>query len=385
VIRRARAALALASSAFAFSGHVREPSAPLFAQAAAASSGTLAAACDDPRLREECCRAGLPDEDADGLADACEQALAERFAPIVYHSSDESNFPGSVDRFLAETNLALHDERCPEDLALVRAPTQADLANPVPRQGCPAASPLLASGSRSAGKHETFFLADVAEADRAGSADPSDWTTYLHAYPNDSGGVTLQYWRFYAYNDALNDHGGDWEGLHVVLDPSLRIGRVLLLTHDALVAPPLSRFELEGTHVRVYSEGGGHATRYSGGGIAARGCAKAGRCTIDPDRPVTFIRQETWTGGAVTGPLGTLGETGPLLNLGSKQAPLNGQLFVRYSGLWGSPGVLFGTSGFWGPAYNETSMRADGFVTAWCDGMPRALAREECYPPSATP
>jgi hypothetical protein len=332
---------------------------------------------------------GGEDSDGDGISDACEQALAERFAPVVYHSSDESNLPTQVDAFLSLTQLDTHDDLCRamgRPSALVH-PTEGELLGQV-FADCEG-NLVTSDGTRSAEKHRTFFLADVAEDARKGSRDTRDWTTYFHAYPNDLGGVTIQYWRFYAYNDAANDHGGDWEGLHVVLDRAathadLEVRSIRLLTHDELTQPPLGRFQFEGTHVRVFSEGGGHATRFSGGAIGARGCesgpSRLGlRCTVDPERPGTFIRQETWTGGRVTGIVE--GEGGRLVNLGSKVAPMNGLIFVRYSGLWGSPGVFYGTSGFWGPAFNETSMRADGFVSAWCEGM-KNPSREECYPAS---
>jgi hypothetical protein len=327
--------------------------------------------------RDSLCPDGL-DSDGDGLSDACEQSLAERFAPIVYHSSDESNFPTNVDAFLAETRLDVHDEYRPSNGMAILNPSQSDLLDKtyVGREG-----PAIASdGTRSLGKHRTFFLADVPVEAQKGSVDPRDWTTYFHAYPNDLGGVTIQYWRFYAFNDAANDHGGDWEGLHVVLDAragELGVRSIRLLTHDRLTQPPLGKFQFEGTHVRVFSEGGGHATRFSGGAIGARGCALEGPCSIDPSEPATFVRQETWTGGTVTGE--RRGAAGKLQNLGSKARPMNGQVFVRYSGLWGSPGVFYGTSGFWGPAYNETSMRPDGFVSAWCEGMARP-PDDECYP-----
>jgi hypothetical protein len=319
-----------------------------------------------------------PDSDGDGLSDACEESLAERFAPIVYHSSDESNFPTNVEAFLAETRLEVHDDLCPEPGTTESRlhPEQKDLLGR--RYLACDGETIESDGTRSLGKHRTFFLADVPEGARGGSPDPADWTTYFHAYPNDLGGVTVQYWRFYAYNDAANDHGGDWEGLHVVLDRQegregrqLAVRSIRLLTHDTLAQPPLGKFQFEGSHVRVFSEGGGHATRFSGGAIAANGCASRDRrCIVDPDEPKTFVRQETWTGGR-------------LKNLGSKVAPMNGQAFVRYSGLWGSPGVFYGTSGFWGPAFNETSMRADGFVSAWCEGM-RHPTEEECYPRAVT-
>src|SRR5439155_5362791 len=110
-------------------------------------------------------------------------------------------------------------------IVVARAPHQIDLlhhAYPSPCGGVAIAS----DGSRSAGKHRTFFLSDVDDDRRAGSVDPRLWTTYAHVYPNTLGGITIQYWRFYAYNDAFNDHGGDWEGLHVVLDRELAPARV---------------------------------------------------------------------------------------------------------------------------------------------------------------
>jgi hypothetical protein len=59
---------------------------------------------------------------------------------------------------------------------------------------------------------------------------------------------------------------------------------------------------------------------------------------------------------------------------------MNGQAFIQYSGIWGSPGSFFFTSGYWGPAHNETGMRKDGFITAWCAGIARVDLRRECYP-----
>jgi hypothetical protein len=66
-------------------------------------------------------------------------------------------------------------------------------------------------------------------------------------------------------------------------------------------------------------------------------------------------------------------EGGKLLNIGEKCTPLNGQWFIRYSGLWGSlskapqilppsvialiPQLYFISSGYWNPAFNETGMR----------------------------
>jgi hypothetical protein len=330
-----------------------------------------ASAMSDAVIASACASTSSEDDDHDGVPDACEALLADRFAPVVIHSTDESNYPTNVDDFLGETVLAFRDDGCDaasEAVPVKEAPTQQDLLRrsfPSPCGG----APVTSDGSRSLGKHRTYFLSDVREPVRGGSVDTRAWTTYVHAYPNDRGGVTLQYWRFYAFNDALNDHGGDWEGLHVVLGRDRAPVSVRLLGHSAIRELAPRELAWEGTHPVVYSEGGGHATRASGEGIVARDCVDSEPCMVDLDDPSSFVRQETWAGGHVTWPDGQVTHGGALVNMGEKSAPLHGQVFLRYSGLWGSPGVFYMTSGYWGPAYNETSMGDDGFITAWCDGI----------------
>src|SRR5262245_18609056 len=50
------------------------------------------------------------DLDADGVDDAVEDALAERFAPIVFHGERETTFPTNVDKWLTLTDLYFVDE-----------------------------------------------------------------------------------------------------------------------------------------------------------------------------------------------------------------------------------------------------------------------------------
>jgi len=317
--------------------------------------------------------------------DADVQALAEKYAPIVYHSSDESNFPTNVDWFLERTNLWFYDDSCTPDLKrkLIERPTQQQLIAQTFSDACASTEAVLSNGTRSTRKQRTFFLEDVAPEFRGGSSDSREWTTYYHAYVNDSDGITLQYWRFYAYNDATFNHGGDWEGIYVILDQVLNPTKIGLLGHQIIDYFPSADFEWEETHPRVYSEGGGHATRKRGNGIKAKGCGGgwlAGLfCHIDPSNPATYVRQECWTNGLVHWFDGRHGQTGALLNVGQKTNPMNGQVFLQYSGIWGSPGTLFESSGYWGPAYNETGMRDDGFINAWANGMKNAR-HEECYP-----
>lgn len=324
------------------------------------------------------------DDDRDGIVDACEQLLAEKFAPIFYHSSDESNFPTNVDLFLKKTTLWFYDDDCSPDLKvkLITNPSQAQLLGQTHQGGCGSSDTVFSNGTRSDRKQRTFFLEDVEDEFRVGSLDSAEWTTYYHVYKNDLGGMTIQYWRFYAFNDAFNDHGGDWEGLHVVLSSSLAVSRLDLLGHTAIESVLPANIVWEGNHPRIFSEGGGHASRASGNGIEARGCPGNAFCSIDPANPRTFVRQETWPGGEVKWFDGKVGKTGALLNLGEKLHPLNNQVFIQYSGIWGSPGTFFGTSGYWGPAFNETDMGNDGFIKAWCSGITSSTRNRECFPSS---
>jgi len=322
------------------------------------------------------------DADGDGLDDACEMALAETFAPIVIHSSAESTYPTDVDGFLTHTSLTFRDDACSagrRPRVIAATPSQRELLGHSIVSPC-GAERVTSDGSRSNRKHRTFFLTDVPDAFKIGTADTTRWRTYVHAYPNDLGGVTLQYWRFYAFNRAVANHGGDWEGIHVVLRSDQTVAQVGLLGHRSIDVVPPSALAWERTHPVVYSEIGGHTSRATGEAIAARGCVDSSACAVSVQDLGTFTRQESWTGGRVVRPDGRVSPSGGLLNVGEKTSPLNGQAFIRYSGLWGSPGFLYVTSGYWGPAYNETSMTRDGFVTAWCAGMARPLdVTKECW------
>jgi hypothetical protein len=341
----------------------------------------------------DCASGATPytDEDCDGIIDSCEQALAEKYAPIVYHSSDESNLPVNVDWFLPKTSLNFYDDGCTPDFheQVIATPTQQQLLGWAYTGGCGSTDTVRSDGTRSESKQRTFYLADVAGGYRGGSQDTRDWITYVHAYPVSGGGVTIQYWRFYAYNDAFNDHGGDWEGIHLVLDNALAPASVGFMGHTSIDYKSVSQLNWEGNHPVVFSEGGGHATRPSGGAIEAMSCL--GLLTfIDTDDRCTFIRQETWKDGHVTWCLnnsvgfcdGRMTTSGGLLNLGAKLGPMNNQWFLKYSGIWGSPGTFFYTSGYWGPAYNETGMN-NGFITAWCAGI-TGVDQRECYPTATT-
>lgn len=294
---------------------------------------------------------------------------------MVYHAADEPNLPANVDWFLGRTSLWFCDKLCNPSLQelIVEHPSQSDLIQHIHPADCGAA-PFDSAGTRSTKKQRTFFLADLSDADRRGSLDPGDWTTYYHAYPNDIGGVTIQYWRFHPYNTGktvkttifgmtltveFGFHGGDWEGIHVVLAADETPTVIRLIGHTDIQEVPWASMEIEDTHPVVYSEKEGHATLAQG--------SRDG------------IRQETWgsdMGAKVTWPGQAPVNAGTLLNVGEKTNPLNNQTFIQYSGLWGTPStfpdsssiIYYASSGYWGPAFNETEMQNDGFIKAWGAG-----------------
>jgi hypothetical protein len=312
-----------------------------------------------------------PDLDGDELDDSVEQELAEQFAPVIYHAPDEPNMPTNVQSFLSMARLYLHDVTCepPVDKLVVSGPTRIDLLSQTIKP-CAWAERLDSRHAWDDERRRTYYLGDLDRSARAGSADSREWTTYFHAYPNDIGGITVQYWRFYAFNSGsfmtIGSHGGDWEGIHVVLNREHKAIKVRLLGHWFITEVDRQTIEWHGDHPVVYGDRGGHSTRCGG--------SKDG------------IRQETWTRGKVTGPRRGRDEdvTGELTNLGEKLHPMPEQDFLRYSGLWGSPGII--TSGYWGPAFNETGMGAHHFVSAWCHDRRNKLdstddgSEFECFP-----
>ena len=373
------------------------------------------------------------DADQDGLADALEQRLAEKYAPVIYHEKNERNFPTNVGGFFQKTSLFFFDKACLADASSKSTPGCGKPPSNLSGVSCLVETrPDMQRGSITRwhqydsckqktysadtcfdrDKELTFYLSDVSIKDRKGGPDTAGWITYYHAYLNDRCaftegvercGVTIQYWRFYAYNTGPipggpGSHGGDWEAVHVVLDDKLEPIEARLLGHRGITYYRRPRnqhwgenqrwgaLRWEGARALIKSENGGHASR-----------------PFTSDKEADYIRQETWTGGKVRWPLnqsyypGRLTENNvtPLRNLGEKTAPMRGMIFIQYAGLWGSPGRSLPfvgpiSSGYWGPAYNETGQRRDGFITAWCEGMKDSkkqsrgvqdCAISECYPP----
>jgi hypothetical protein len=320
---------------------------------AIAISGSIACAADDPPYA----------------------VLVAKYAPQVIHPASEPNLPTNVDWLLARTTLSVNDAGCRPAQVNAGPATIENLRNATYTSPCDGHI-IMASGTRSKSKARTFLLADVSDADKRGSLNTTEWTTYYHAYKNKFGGWSVQYWFCYSFNTGqtvlvqVGYHGGDWEMFQIDFDSSNNPLSVAMTGHTSIDSAPWTSVHLTGgTHPVVYAESGGHEMHLTS--------SDGGPQIVHP----------TWPGSVVFWPGVYPSPPGPLIDLGARLHPLVG--FLNYSGLWGSLGVIFSSSGYWGPAFNETGLGADGFLTAWCfniaDPASAESGKRECYPDDILP
>jgi hypothetical protein len=233
------------------------------------------------------------DADRDGLPDSLEAELAARYAPAIILAPQERNRPASIDWLLARI-----------------APTNL---------GVDVARELLA------GRFD-FGRKDFPDEVRAGSGDSRDWVTYVHVYPRADGGINLQYWFFYPYNDGplFFDHEGDWEHVTVELDHAAAPRAVDFSQHannDPGVYRDWSAVRKLGDHPIVLSARGTHASYPDQASTAW--FETVSRCRGIDGCPDPVWR--TW-------------EAGGLANLGERDAVTRTCETLTYRGRWGGDG-----------------------------------------------
>jgi len=265
-------------------------------------------------------RSVLPPAGAPLEAEA-RRTLLETYAPTVLLAPGERALPASVEWYLARSRLVAADGGTIVTAAF--------------RSGGAAAEPARLRPTLAA---------------RAGSRSRGDWTAYGHVYRAADGGILLQYWFFYAFNDfhGFGDHDADWEHVTVRLSAAGRPLGAWYARHDENA--PGAWFEWdalarEDAHPVVLSARGSHASYARPGDVAWFDDACP---TFRTDRAAARGCQvwRTWDGSAAG-----------VRDLGSRAAPA--AHFVLWGGLWGAEGGLGDEEG--GPP-------GPAFQPGWCSG-----------------
>jgi hypothetical protein len=196
-----------------------------------------------------------------------EQALAERFAPVVrlVEQVDECG-PGEpfepldVDLLFGEPTVALRGPWNPTDLVMI-GPTAAALVDRY--------------------EHHLDFPGNALDPGcdferwQRRLAEAGNPTVYAHVAtdPAHPGLVALQYWFFYVFNDFNNLHEGDWEMIQLVFaardaEESLAEEPVEVgySSHEGAERAEWQDDKLEtvdGTHPVVYPAAGSHANKFT--------------------------------------------------------------------------------------------------------------------------
>ena len=279
------------------------------------------------------------DLDSDGLDDAREQALAQKFAPQVrlYPAPDEWTRPTNVEWLLARSWMRFDHPHCPDHQVLATgAGTQSNLAAQSHRTDniiCGHTSTVYSSG----GAHPEFFLQQPDHASHSGSANSADWRMYVHTKPSTlaTGGVDIQYWFLYAYDFTSLDanHEADWEHITVTADSAGNFVSAWYAQHNGGTRYGAAALRWSGTHPVVYASLGTHASYPSAGSFYV---SESGLTDTTADGgPI-------WDGAA------------SFINVGEKAHPMNGQGFIRYGGRWGEIGAFAFTTGPLTPSFQPT-------------------------------
>jgi len=262
------------------------------------------------------------DSDNDGIPDAKETELASRYLPSLQFKAGERFFPVDITYHLNNSVLKL---RTGETITTVDP------------------SPTIGTIST---KGETYFLdnklgnlTEIA-ADYGQRRASLGYIIYARV-TKESAFIAVQYWFFYAYNDAaLNEHEGDWEMIEILLDASENPVSAVYSQHLQGQRALWGDVEkVDATHPKVYVARGSHANYFR---------PYQGRLGLESD--------EVGADGFALTPSNLkmilLGEIGP-----GDHPP--SQDWLGFGGRWGNWAKLadaaVGFAGPYGPSHGENS------------------------------
>jgi hypothetical protein len=276
------------------------------------------------------------DVDQDGIPDALEDWLTERYAPEVRLSPEDTALPANVDWYLARVHMRFDHPGCPDhEILKLGTVTQANLSEQSHKRTNSYCIHQDAQLIYSRDSHKDFFLQPPDDAVHRG-APQSEWRVYVHAKKSYAltDGFDIQYWFWFPYNDTsvLNvNHEADWEHITVVVDAYGVFQSAWYAQHGH--GKLYSRQDLtfvQQTHPVVYTAKGTHASY-----------PRVGK--YDTEAP--GVHDYTHDGGPVWQTWTSW------VNVGEKASPRNGQHFIKYGGRWGEVGEFEMTSGPQGPSF----------------------------------
>ena len=278
---------------------------------------------------------GGTDDDADGIDDAFEEALAKIYAPVVKLSPHESAMPANVDWYLQRVKLGFSHSHgaisvpggslvgatvCPDHVLMTSGLTETNISaarHPTDDSSCKHTTTTWLSSD----KHPDWFLSPNDSSTYAG-APASEWKAYVHvkkSVVDTAGGFDVQYWFFYGYNPTPSgiNHEADWEHVTITTDAHGRFSSAWYAQHNSgkrYAAADLSW--VRKSHPITCPGEGTHADYPHAG-------------TYDTPTPYKDHAYEDGASWDVETSFVDVGELGH---------PRNGQAWIEFGGSWGKLG-----------------------------------------------
>lgn len=186
------------------------------------------------------------DSDNDGISDAKESELANRYVPVLQFKAGENFFPVDINYHVDNAVLKL---RSGDNVVVVDSSPSVD--------------------EISTYTDENYFLENILgnfteiASDYGEKKDSLGYTVYARVTMQ-FGSMIVQYWFFYAYNDSpVNQHEGDWEMIEIPLDNSEEPISAVYSQHMQGQRAVWGDVEkLDATHPVVYVARGSHANYF---------------------------------------------------------------------------------------------------------------------------
>lgn len=276
-------------------------------------------------------------EDDPAMPPATQDQLVKAFAPRLHLHPSDTFRPANVDWFLARVSLRFaHPDCASHELLGLGKVTQAALAAATHTSngtGCAHDAAKVAKSTAS----DAFYL-DIASDTTQKGAPRADWKTYVVWRPRSTGGlVDIEYWTFYPWNDGFSifNHPSDWEHVRTTIDPKANGGQgklveVKLSAHKGgtILKAGDAKLKMDGTHPISYVAKGTHANYAAPGTYDIEGTYG-----IAKDEAKTAPAADVWK------------QETTIVLVGTRAAPKNNQVFVKYWGRWGEPSDLPEASG----------------------------------------